>query len=98
MISISKFIKTLEEVLSGMDRLKVRKVLSVSLRKSGKNYYKINKSSLQELLEKVRGIGKRSIVITDLPNNEARFIFKDLTEGKVIIDSQHNKIILGARI
>ncbi|WP_022820274.1 hypothetical protein [Fusobacterium russii] len=98
MISISKFIKTLEEILSGMDRLKVRKVLSVSLHKSGKNYYKINKSSLQELLEKARGIGKRNIVITDLPNNEARFVFKDLTEGKVIIDSQHNKIILGARI
>lgn len=98
MISISKFIKTLEEILSGMDRLKVRKVLSVSLRKSGKNYYKINKSSLQDLLEKVRGIGKRNIVITDLPNNKARFVFRDLTEGKVIIDSQHNKIILGARI
>lgn len=98
MISISKFIKTLEEILSGMDRLKVRKVWSVSLRKSGRNDYKINKSFLQDLLEKTKGIGKRNIIITDFPNNEARFVFRDLTEGKVIIDSQHNKIILGARI
>lgn len=98
MISISKFIKTLEEILSGMDRLKVRKVWSVSLRKSGRNDYKINKSFLQDLLEKTKGIGKRNIIITDFPNNEARFVFKDLTEGKVIIDNLHNKIILGARI
>lgn len=98
MISISKFIKTLEEILNGMDRLKVRKVWSVSLRKSGRNDYKINKSFLQDLLEKTKGIGKRNIIITDFPNNEARFVFKDLTEGKVIIDNLHNKIILGARI
>ena len=50
------------------------------------------------MIEKIDKIEKPNLIITDLPNNEARFIFKDITEGNIVINSYSNEIILGAKI
>ena len=82
MIGVSKFKRKLEEIVKEMEKLNVRKVWSSSLHKYRKN----NK------------IKKQNLLITDLPNDEARFIFKDITEGSIVINSYSNDIILGAKI
>ena len=50
------------------------------------------------MIEKINQIKKQNLLITDLPNDEARFIFKDITEGNIVINSYSNDIILGAKI
>lgn len=98
MISVNKFIKKLDIIIFQMEHFNLRKVWSTSLHRTRKNNFKINKTFLKGLISSLKGLDKINLTITDLPNNEARFIFKDLTEGNVIIDSINKQIILGAKI
>ncbi|WP_335942425.1 hypothetical protein [Fusobacterium polymorphum] len=98
MIGIHKFKKKLEKIVEEMEKLNIRKVWSSSLHKNRKNNFKITKSFLKDMIKKISKIEKQNLIITDLPNDEARFIFKDITEGNIIINSYSNEIILGARI
>ena len=50
------------------------------------------------MIDKINQIKIQNLLITDLPNDEARFIFKDITEGSIVINSYSNDIILGAKI
>ena len=98
MVEVYKFKRTLEKIVEEMEKLNIRKVWSSSLHKCRKNNFKITKSFLKEMIEKIDKIEKLNLIITDLPNNEARFIFKDITEGNIVINSYSNEIILGAKI
>ncbi|KXA22295.1 hypothetical protein KST10_07400 [Fusobacterium animalis] len=98
MIEVYKFKRKLEKIVEEMEKLNIRKVWSSSLHKCRKNNFKITKSFLKEMIEKIDKIEKPNLIITDLPNNEARFIFKDITEGNIVINSYSNEIILGAKI
>nr|WP_293995095.1 hypothetical protein [uncultured Fusobacterium sp.] len=98
MITVNRFIKKLNEILSKMEIANLRKVRSTALHRARKNNFKITKSFIRDLIATLRGLDKVNLSITDLPNNEARFIFKDLTEGNIVVDSKKNQIILGALI
>lgn len=98
MITVNKFIKKLNEILNKMEVANLRKVRSTALHRARKNNFKITKSFIRDLIATLKGLGKTNLNITDLPNNEARYIFKDLTEGNIVIDSKRNQIILGALI
>ena len=98
MIEVYKFKRKLEKIVEEMEKLNIRKVWSSSLHKCRKNNFKITKNFLKEMIEKIDKIEKTNLIITDLPNNEARFIFKDITEGNIVINSYSNEIILGAKI
>lgn len=98
MVEVYKFKRKLEKIVEEMEKLNIRKVWSSSLHKCRKNNFKITKSFLKEMIEKIDKIEKLNLIITDLPNNEARFIFKDITEGNIVINSYSNEIILGAKI
>ena len=96
MIGVSKFKRKLEEIVKEMEKLNVRKVWSSSLHKNRKNNFKVSKRFLKDMIEKIEK--EQNLLITDLPNDEARFIFKDITEGNIVINSYSNDIILGAKI
>lgn len=98
MIGVSKFKRKLEEIVKEMEKLNVRKVWSSSLHKNRKNNFKVSKRFLKDMIEKINQIKKQNLLITDLSNDEARFIFKDITEGNIVINSYSNDIILGAKI
>jgi hypothetical protein len=98
MIGVSKFKRKLEEIVKEMEKLNVRKVWSSSLHKNRKNNFKVSKRFLKDMIEKINQIKKQNLLITDFPNDEARFIFKDITEGNIVINSYSNDIILGAKI
>lgn len=98
MIGVSKFKRKLEEIVKEMEKLNVRKVWSSSLHKNRKNNFKVSKRFLKDMIEKINQLKKQNLLITDLPNDEARFIFKDITEGNIVINSYSNDIILGAKI
>ncbi|HCE33107.1 MULTISPECIES: hypothetical protein [Fusobacterium] len=98
MIGVSKFKRKLEEIVKEMEKLNVRKVWSSSLHKNRKNNFKVSKRFLKDMIDKINQIKKQNLLITDLPNDEARFIFKDITEGSIVINSYSNDIILGAKI
>ena len=98
MIGVSKFKRKLEEIVKEMEKSNVRKVWSSSLHKNRKNNFKVSKRFLKDMIEKINQIKKQNLLITDFPNDEARFIFKDITEGNIVINSYSNDIILGAKI
>ncbi len=100
MISINRFMKKLEMIIEEMEKLNVRKIKSMALYKVRKNYAKINKTFIKNMIDNLKelGLNKTNIKETDLPNDEARYIFKDITEGKMIVNNLNNEIIIGVSI
>ncbi len=100
MISINRFMKKLEMIIEEMEKLNARKIKSMALYKVRKNYAKINKTFIKNMIENLKeiAINKSNIKETDLPNDEARYIFRDITEGKMIVNNLNNEIIIGANI
>ena len=84
------------------DKLKgqgiAQKLLDEAVDYARKNNFKVSKRFLKDMIDKINQIKKQNLLITDLPNDEARFILKDITEGSIVINSYSNDIILGAKI
>ena len=61
MIEVYKFKRKLEKIVEEMEKLNIRKVWSSSLHKCRKNNFKITKSFLKEMIEKIDKIERKFI-------------------------------------
>lgn len=98
MISTSKLIKSLENVLNEMEKLNARKVRSISLSRTSRNSPKIPKAAIKAMLEKLKESEKTKLSIHDIQNDDSRFIYRDMTEGKLIVNILDKEVITGVRI
>lgn len=98
MISTSKLIKSLENVLNEMDKINARKVRSISLSRTSRNSPKIPRAVIKAMLEKLKESEKTKLSIHDIQNDDSRFIYRDITEGKLIVNILDREVITGVRI
>lgn len=98
MISTKKVIKNLERVIIEMDRLNARKAISVSLSRTHRNIPKVTKSLIKDLLNMVKEMDKTNISILDIPNDDSRYIFRDIIEGKLVVNTLDKEVIIGVNI
>lgn len=98
MISTKKVIKNLEKLIDEMEKLNLRKVISVSLSRTNRNISKVTKALIKDLLSKVKEINKTNLTISDIPNDDSRYIFRDILEGKLVVNTLDKEIIIGVNI
>ncbi len=100
MISIKKFRRRLEEILGEMEQSNARKITSITLHKTRRNDYRVSKNFLKGLLKTIEEMQKTkvSMTILDLPNDDSRSIFRDITEGIFIMDSRSKELMIGVRL
>lgn len=91
MISTKKVIKNLEKLNS-------RKVVSVSLSRTNRNILKVTKTLIKDLLNKIKEIDKTNLTILDIPNDDSRYIFRDILEGKLVVNTLDKEMIIGVNI
>lgn len=91
MISTKKVIKNLEKLNS-------RKVVSVSLSRTNRNILKVTKTLIKDLLNKIKEIDKTNLTILDIPNDDSRYIFRYILEGKLVVNTLDKEMIIGVNI
>ena len=98
MLSIKRVIKILERLIAEMEKINVRKVISVSLSETNRNIPKIPKAVIKEMLEEVKQKNKTNLSIVDIPNDDSRYIFQDILNGKLVVNNLSKEVIIGVRI
>ena len=98
MLSTKRVIKILEKLIEEMEKINVRKVVSISLSETNRNIPKVPKAVIKEMLEEVKQKNKTNLSIVDIPNDDSRYIFQDILNGKLVVNSLSKEIIIGIRI
>jgi hypothetical protein len=98
MLSTKRVIKILERLIAEMEKINVRKVISVSLSETNRNIPKIPKAVIKEMLEEVKQKNKTNLSIVDIPNDDSRYIFQDILNGKLVVNNLSKEVIIGVRI
>ena len=98
MLSTKRVIKILEKLIAEMEKINVRKVVSISLSETNRNIPKIPKAVIKEMLEKVKQKNKTNLSIVDIPDDDSRYIFQDILNGKLVVNNLSKEIIIGVRI
>ena len=98
MLSTKRVIKILERLIAEMEKINVRKVVSISLSETNRNIPKIPKAVIKEILEEIKQKNKTNLSIVDIPNDDSRYIFQDILNGKLVVNNLSKEIIIGVRI
>lgn len=98
MLSTKRVIKILERLIAEMEKINVRKVISVSLSETNRNIPKIPKAVIKEMLEEVKQKNKTNLSIVDIPDDDSRYIFQDILNGKLVVNNLSKEVIIGVRI
>lgn len=98
MLSTKRVIKILERLIEEMEKINVRKVVSISLSETNRNIPKIPKAVIKEMLEEVKQKNKTNLSIIDIPDDDSRYIFQDILNGKLVVNNLAKEIIIGVRI
>ena len=98
MLSTKRVIKILERLIEEMEKINVRKVVSISLSETNRNIPKIPKAVIKEMLEEIKQKNKTNLSIVDIPNDDSRYIFQDILNGKLVVNNLSKEIIIGVRI
>ena len=98
MLSTKRVIKILERLIAEMEKINVRKVVSISLSETNRNIPKISKAVIKEMLEEVKQKNKTNLSIVDIPNDDSRYIFQDILNGKLVVNNLSKEVIIGVRI
>lgn len=98
MLSTKRVIKILEKLIEEMEKINVRKVVSISLSETNRNIPKIPKAVIKEMLEEVKQKNKTNLSIVDIPDDDSRYIFQDILNGKLVVNNLAKEIIIGVRI
>ncbi|MBU3841744.1 hypothetical protein [Fusobacterium mortiferum] len=98
MLSTKRVIKILEKLIAEMEKINVRKVISISLSETNRNIPKVPKTVIKEMLEEVKQKNKTNLSIIDIPDDDSRYIFQDILNGKLVVNNLAKEIIIGVRI
>ncbi|MCI7186666.1 MAG: hypothetical protein MR995_00695 [Fusobacterium mortiferum] len=98
MLSTKRVIKILERLIAEMEKINVRKVVSISLSETNRNIPKIPKAVIKEMLEEVKQKNKTNLSIVDIPDDDSRYIFQDILNGKLVVNNLSKEVIIGVRI
>jgi hypothetical protein len=98
MLSTKRVIKILERLIEEMEKINVRKVISISLSETNRNIPKVPKTVIKEMLEEVKQKNKTNLSIIDIPDDDSRYIFQDILNGKLVVNNLAKEIIIGVRI
>ena len=98
MLSTKRVIKILEKLIEEMEKINVRKVVSISLSETNRNIPKIPKAVIKETLEEVKQKNKTNLSIVDIPDDDSRYIFQDILNGKLVVNNLSKEVIIGVRI
>lgn len=98
MLSTKRVIKILERLIEEMEKINVRKVISISLSETNRNIPKVPKTVIKEMLEEVKQKNKTNLSIVDIPDDDSRYIFQDILNGKLVVNNLAKEIIIGVRI
>lgn len=98
MLSTKRVIKILERLIAEMEKINVRKVVSISLSETNRNIPKIPKAVIKEMLEEVKQKNKTNLSIVDIPDDDSRYIFQDILNGKLVVNNLSKELIIGVRI
>lgn len=98
MLSTKRVIKILEKLIAEMEKINVRKVVSISLSETNRNIPKIPKAVIKEMLEEVKQKNKTNLSIVDIPDDDSRYIFQDILNGKLVVNNLSKEVIMGVRI
>lgn len=98
MLSTKRVIKILEKLIAEMEKINVRKVISISLSETNRNIPKVPKTVIKEMLEEVKQKNKTNLSIIDIPDDDSRYIFQDILNGKLVVNNLAKEIIIGIRI
>ncbi|MBM6822792.1 hypothetical protein [Fusobacterium mortiferum] len=98
MLNTKRVIKILERLIAEMEKINVRKVVSISLSETNRNIPKIPKAVIKEMLEEVKQKNKTNLSIVDIPDDDSRYIFQDILNGKLVVNNLSKEIIIGVRI
>lgn len=98
MLSTKRVVKILEKLIAEMEKINVRKVISISLSETNRNIPKVPKTVIKEMLEEVKQKNKTNLSIIDIPDDDSRYIFQDILNGKLVVNNLAKEIIIGVRI
>ena len=98
MLSTKRVIKILERLIEEMEKINVRKVISISLSETNRNIPKVPKTVIKEMLEEVKQKNKTNLSIIDIPDDDSRYIFQDILNGKLVVNNLSKEVIIGVRI
>ncbi|MBM6689655.1 hypothetical protein H9X75_01015 [Fusobacterium mortiferum] len=98
MLSTKRVIKILERLIEEMEKINVRKVISISLSETNRNIPKVPKTVIKEMLEEVKQKNKTNLSIVDIPDDDSRYIFQDILNGKLVVNNLSKEVIIGVRI
>ena len=98
MLSTKRVIKILERLIEEMEKINVRKVVSISLSETDRNIPKVPKAVIKEMLEEVKQKNKTNLSIVDIPDDDSRYIFQDILNGKVVVNNLSKEVSIGVRI
>ncbi|MDY2799897.1 MAG: hypothetical protein SOV59_01235 [Fusobacterium mortiferum] len=98
MLSTKRVIKILKKLIAEMEKINVRKVISISLSETNRNIPKVPKTVIKEMLEEVKQKNKTNLSIIDIPDDDSRYIFQDILNGKLVVNNLAKEIIIGVRI
>ena len=98
MLSTKRVIKILERLIAEMEKINVRKVVSISLSETNRNIPKVPKAVIKEMLEEVKQKNKNNLSIVDIPDDDSRYIFQDILNGKLVVNNLSKEVIIGVRI
>ncbi|MDO5789567.1 MAG: hypothetical protein Q4P79_08890 [Fusobacterium sp.] len=98
MLSTKRVIKILERLIAEMEKINVRKVISVSLSETNRNIPKVPKAVIKEMLEEIKQKNKTNLSIVDIPDDDSRYIFQDILNGKLVVNNLSKEVIIGVRI
>jgi hypothetical protein len=98
MLSTKRVIKILERLIEEMEKINVRKVVSISLSETNRNIPKIPKAVIKEMLEEIEQKNKTNLSIVDIPDDDSRYIFQDILNGKLVVNNLSKEVIIGVRI
>lgn len=98
MLSTKRVIKILERLIEEMEKINVRKVVSISLSETNRNIPKIPKAVIKEMLEEVKQKNKTNLSIVDIPDDDSRYIFQDILNGKLVVNNLSKEVIIGVRV
>ena len=98
MLSTKRVIKILEKLIAEMEKINVRKVVSISLSETNRNIPKVPKAVIKEMLEEIKQKNKTNLSIIDIPDDDSRYIFQDILNGKLVVNNLSEEVIIGVRI
>lgn len=87
MLSTKRVIKILEKLIAEMEKINVRKVISISLSEINRTIPKVPKTVIKEMLEEVKQKNKTNLSIIDIPDDDSRYIFQDILNGKLVVNN-----------